>query len=39
MMKQRKELLEKGIDNAEIIWFDKQQKNTSNVDACFDLPF
>ena len=36
---QRKELLEKGIDNAEIIWFDKQQKNISNVDACFDLLF
>jgi len=36
---QKKELLEKRINNAEIIWFDKQQKNISNVDACFDLLF
>ncbi len=36
---QKKELLEKGIDNAEIIWFDKQQKNISNADACLNLLF
>ena len=36
---QKKELLEKGIDGAEVIWLDEQQQNISDADAYFDLFF
>jgi 3-hydroxybutyryl-CoA dehydrogenase len=36
---QKKELLEKKIDNAEVVWLNKHQQNISDVDAYFDLLF
>ena len=36
---QKKELLEKKIDGAEVIWLDEQQQNIGDVDAYFDLFF
>src|SRR5690242_2887001 len=36
---QKKELSEKKIDSAEVVWLDQQPQNISDVDAYFDLLF